>query len=90
MAVGAGVGEAAGSGVRAGVGVATGAGAVVGVGAGRGASFATALMVCALASIARRFRFEPVGDALPQRKGMEFGAFPGPVMMTVGDREHTA
>ena len=56
----------------------------------RGASFATALMVCALASIARRFRFEPVGDALPQRKGMEFGAFPGPVMMTVGDREHTA
>ena len=52
----------------------------------RGARFATALMVCALAGIARRFRFEPVGDELPKRHGMEFGGFAGPIMMTVNDR----
>lgn len=53
----------------------------------RGMRFATALMVCALASIARRFRFEPVADALPKRGGTEFGAFAGPVMMTVNARD---
>ena len=52
----------------------------------RGARFATALMVCALASIARRFRFEPVGDPLPKRAGTDFGAFPGPVLMKVTER----
>ena len=52
----------------------------------RGARFATALMVCALASIAQRFRFEPVGAPLPTRAGMDFGAFPGPIMMTVEER----
>ena len=52
----------------------------------RGSRFATALMVCALSSLARRFRFEPVEDGLPQRAGTEFGGFPGPVMMTVNER----
>jgi cytochrome P450 len=52
----------------------------------RGARFATALMVCALADLARRFRFEPVGDRLPKRAGTDFGAFPGPVLMTVEAR----
>lgn len=52
----------------------------------RGARFATALMVCALAGIARRARFEPVGDPLPKRAGTGFGAFPGPVMMKVTEK----
>ena len=52
----------------------------------RGSRFATALMVCALASIARRFRFEPVKPGLPKREGTEFGAFPGPIMMKVKER----
>lgn len=56
----------------------------------RGARFATALMECALASIAQRFRFEPVKNELPKRGGTEFGAFAGPIMMTVHDRNgHT-
>lgn len=49
----------------------------------RGARFATAIMVCALAGLARRFRFAPLEDGLPRREGLEFGAFPGPVRMTV-------
>ncbi len=52
----------------------------------RGARFATALMVTTLASLAQRFRFEPVGDPMPARAGTDFGAFPGPVLMTVAER----
>lgn len=52
----------------------------------RGSRFATALMVCALASVARQYRFEPVEYGLPARRGLEFGAFAGPIMMTVRDR----
>lgn len=56
----------------------------------RGSRFATALMVCALASIARRFRIDPVNNELPERGGLEFGTFAGPVMMTVRDRNGRA
>ena len=55
----------------------------------RGARFATALMVCALASLASRFRFAPLGNGLPKREGLDFGAFPGPVMMNVKERALT-
>ena len=55
----------------------------------RGARFATALMVCALAGIAQRFRFEPTEDGLPKRAVSEFAGFAGPVMMTVRDRAGT-
>ena len=56
----------------------------------RGSRYATALMVCALASIARRFRFEPVAEGLPKQKlGVAFGSFPEPVLMKITDRGET-
>ena len=56
----------------------------------RGSRFATALMACALASIARRFRFDPVNNEMPRRGGTGFGTFAGPVMMDVTGRSGSA
>lgn len=56
----------------------------------RGAGFATALMVCALANIARHLRLEPIDDRPPKRRLTEFGSFDGPVKMRVDDRGRAA
>lgn len=52
----------------------------------RGADYAMVFMTFALATIARRFRLDPVEDQLPQQANTEFGSFGGPFLVTVSER----
>ena len=49
-----------------------------------GAPFATALVVFALASLARKASLQPVADEIPKRMSADVGFFDGPILAAVG------
>ncbi len=51
-----------------------------------GAPFATVLLVFTLADLARRFRIEPVAEAIPERLSADVGFFDGPILVNVKGR----
>ena len=53
----------------------------------RGTDYAMAFMTFALATVARRFRLEPVEEGLPAPANTEFGSFGGPFPVTVHERD---
>lgn len=52
-----------------------------------GAPFATALAVLTLASLARRFRLEPVEEEIPKRMSADVAFFAGPILVNVVARD---
>lgn len=55
-----------------------------------GAPFATALGVFTLAELARRFRLDPVVEAIPKRMSADVAFFDGPVLVNVTERPRAA